>query len=325
MLLFFLLIAVALIPNFLLVLNATMIGNRCTFNASGTTSYTVFEPLNEETCILPRSCFFCEADVYQPILTKFENEDAQQLYCAQFSRRELADSQRNKFLSPDDIGIDQAYVTLYGNTHFLPLGPGSTPFGVDLLPNSNFSVFVCLDETTLPSLEVLLFSYDDWTHLADAQPLQPGSKLKFNESLCGNTSITNSEAALVVPALSSPSNVKFKVVQGYVNQYYYDRKVQNQLKNATNLINTGKPLQKRGSASMKLLCYIQGGQHNEVFSGLIGIAIAFTWQKWTLYTMIPVAIILWLLAMAITVVTYCVCKKQPRRQRSGYGELVNPT
>ena len=280
---------------------------------------------NEEKCMF-QSCFLCEPDLCQPTLNKFANEDAQQVYCAQFPRLELANSQSNKFLSPDDIGIDQANATLYSDTHFLPLGPGSTPFGVYLLPNSVFSVFLCLAETVVHSVEVLLFEYNDWTHLFDAQPLANLSVL-FDRSLCSNTTVAISKAVLVVPALSSRNNVKFKAVKGYVNQYYYDQTVQKQLLNATNLIKRGESIQKKGSDSTKLLCYIQGGQQGEVFSGLISIAISFSWKTWTLPTLTPLPFLL-LAVTVVIVVIYCAYKQhklQSHRRRTDYEELVNPS
>ena len=309
----------------LLAFNGTMVSHHCSFNASNTTSNITFEPqsvLNEQKCMI-QSCFLCEPDSYRPTFTRFEKEDARQVYCAQFPEQELANSQTNSYQSPGQLGIDQEDKTLYGDTHSLPLGAGSPALGVYLLPNSVFSVFLCLDETTVPSLEVLLFPYSDLTHLAYSQPFKRMPVHKFNQSLCSNTSVTVSEAALVLPALSSPSNVKFKVVKGYLNQHRYNQKVQDQLVNDANLIKSGESIQKEGNAFTKPLCYIQGGQHREVFSGLISIAVPYTWQRWALPTMIVLALLLLTPAIVVAYIFICTrCKQRFCGERPGYDKLA---
>ena len=325
-----------LVPVALLGRNAAkMQNNICNFNPPDATMGTIFEartgPILEARCS-QQQVILSQPDLDHQSVSRNTEGYGQSVYCAEFSNIELDNSRSSDDLGPVDVYINQSQPQgLSQSTEFLPLG-GVSPSYKYLLSKSVFTVYLCLIGPVningpVPSVNVLLFRFKDRNNLQNAHPLER-AEISFNGSLCSNTSITLSQSALIVAALSTPSTVTFVTIKGYLKHYHYDSKIESQLNNTTNLIGLGTTVQIKGEYFSKLLCYIEGGEDNTVIPDvLFDVLIPFDWSPWAR----PVlsSVIGLVLIMSVIIIIFCLgkcCKGfHNRRSRNGYSELDNPS
>ena len=310
-----LLLVSILVPVSLLCRNtAKMLNNdSCNFNPPGATMSTIFEARSgtilEEKCD-HQQVILSQPDLYHQSVSRNTKGFGQSVHCAEFSNAELDNTRNSNDLGPDDIYINQLQPqSLSQSTEFLPLGGGSPSYKY-LLSKSVFTVYLCVTGPILgaiPQVEVLLFRFKDSYNLQNAQPLER-AEILFNKSLCSNTSITLSQSALVIAALSTPSSVTLMPIKGYMKEYYYNEKIRSQLVNKTNLIDYGTMIQIEGGYFSKLLCCVEGGvEGTPIAVPLFNIIIPFIRSPWVLRGLLSIIAFLFLLVI-ISIIVFCLRK-----------------
>ena len=274
----------------IIALLSSMIGintsemNEYRYNASAMLSYTT---LGIPTAQRNASFFDCllHFDYKNQQVIKHKDID---LYCGQFTKLQLANSRAPKFWGPNDIEINQRNKKLEVPVDFLPIG-SSIPSAINLLPRSIFSVYLCLSAPVDGTIVFELYRYE---HFTTSEPLQRKA-VTFNYSTsCSNTSLNVLEPNLVIGALSTNSTIhpEFTMIQGYVQQYYYDEKHLG-LINDTYLVGD-QPKTIPGSIETELVCYANGDRSRTVFLHLFSVLVPTALTLWKVIVIATTALVL---------------------------------
>ncbi len=264
--------------------------NEHRYNASAMLSYTT---LGIPTAQRNASFFDCllHFDYKNQQVIKHKDID---LYCGQFTKLQLANSRTPEFWGPNDIEINQRNKKLEVPVDFLPIG-SSIPSAINLLPRSIFSVYLCLSAPVDGTIVLQLYRYEDRLHIATSEPLQRNTVTFERSTSCNyssNTSINVLEHNLVIGALSTNSTVhpEFTMIQGYVQQYYYDEKYLG-LINDTYLVGD-QPKTIPGSSETELVCYADGDRNRTVFLQLFSVLVPTAWTVWKVIVIAITALVL---------------------------------
>ena len=241
---------------------------------------------------------------------------AADLYCGQFTKFQLANSQTSKFWGPNDIEINQRNKELEVPVDFLPIG-SNVPTGIDVLPRSVFSVYLCLSAPVDGTIVFQIYRYEDSLHLATSEPLQREPVTFEHSTFCSNTSINVVEPNLVIGALSTNSTVhpEFTMIQGYVQQYYYDKKYLGLINDSYLVEDSPKTIP--GSSETELVCYVDGGRILTIFIQPFSVLVPTAWTVWTVILIVIVVVIYFLFIFRRPLVRCYCCVCNQCRQKCG--------
>ncbi len=306
-LIFFVTLIIALVSS-LIGTNASKM-KEYRYNASAMLSYTTLAIPTAQRNVSFSNCLL-HLDYGNQQVKK--NEDITALYCGQFTKFQLANSQTSKFWGPNDIEINQRNKTLEVPVDFLPIG-STIPTGIDLLPRSAFSVYLCLSAPVDGTIVFQIYRYEDSLHLATSEPLQRTVVTFEHSTFCSNTSISIVEPNLVIGALSTNSTVhpEFTMIQGYVQQYYYDKKYLGLINDSYLVEDSPKTIP--GSSETELVCYVDGGRGHTVFLRPFSVLVPTAWTVWTVIVILLLVVVICIFCCSL-VRCYCYVCKQCRQR-----------